>query len=319
MDNQGFIFLHRRFLDWEWSGEPNMVALFIHLLLSANYESKKWRGVEIQRGQFVTSLQSLCDAVGLTTQKVRTCLKRLEDTGEITTDSTNKFTIITICKYGSYQSENFGSNKQITNEQQTNNNQITNNQQTNNNNIINKEINNINNIYTLSNKRVSEVGNIAEVEERPKAKTKGKKKEIDPYFAPLKETFMNFYSLLFNSEYYWEAKDSVAIKAISKKLKKAADDKGLDDTPESIAENFKILLERISDKWILDRLSPTLINGKYNEIISNIKQANKHGNSQDFRISFAPVPSAGANEATARDIDTETNAVEGWCRQNGFY
>ena len=316
MDNQGFIFLHRRFLDWEWYGEPNMVALFIHILLSANYEAKRWKGIEIERGQFITSLQSLSDAIGVSVMKVRTCLKRLEETGEITTKTTNKYSVITICKYDSYQSQNSDANKQITNNQQTDNKQITNKQQSNNNNIINKEINN--NIYSLSNEREHETENVEAIEEKPKKKvTKGKTSQ-DPYFNPLKECFMNFYSLVFGSEYYWEAKDSVAIKAISKKLTKAAKDKGLDESPESIAGNFQILLENISDKWILDRFSPTLINAKYNEIISNIKQK-KHGNNENFRISFAPVPGHGTNEATARDIDTEANAVEEWCRQNGFH
>lgn len=317
MDNQGFIFLHRRFLDWEWYGEPNMVALFIHILLSANYEAKRWKGIEIERGQFITSLQSLSDAIGVSVMKVRTCLKRLEETGEITTKTTNKYSVITICKYDSYQSQNSDANKQITNNQQTDNKQITIKQQSNNNNIINKEINNNNNIYSLSNEREYETEKVEAIEEKPKAKTKGKKKDPDPYFAPLKETFMNFYSLMFNSEYYWEAKDSVAIKAISKKLQKAAKDKGLDDTPENIATNFGILLNNISDKWILDHMAPTLINSKYNEIISTIKQK-KHGNSENIRISFAPVPGHGANEATASDIDTETDALAAWCKKRGF-
>lgn len=316
MDNQGFIFLHRKFLKWEWSSEPNMVALFIHILLSANYESKKWKGISIERGQFLTSLPSLSSAVGLSVQQVRTGLKRLVESGEITDNSTNKYRLITICKYDDYQPQNIDenrqSNRQTTGKQQTSNRQITGKQQQHNN--INNIINN--NIYSLSDEREHET-EIAE--DKPKKKTQGKKKEIDPYFNPLKETFMNFYSLAFNSEYYWEAKDSVAIKAISKKLQKAAKDKGLEESPENIAGNFKILLENITDKWILDRLSPPLINGKYNEIVSNIKNAKKHGKPTDnFRISFAPVQCSGTNEAATRNIDEETAAIEEWCRQNGL-
>ena len=304
--DQGFITLHRKFLAWEWAGEPNMVSLFVHLLLLANHEAKKWQGIEIGRGQLVSSVQSLSARTGLSVSQIRTGLKRLEMTGEIANKTTNKYSVITICKYDSYQTQavcnDKQNNKQIANESQTNRNQIATNNNDNNN--IN------NNIITLSNERVSEVEKVEAIEEKPK-----KTKSQDPYFAPLKETFMNFYSLMFNSEYYWEAKDSVAIKAISKKLQKAANDKGLEDTPENIATNFRILLDRISDKWILDRLSPTIINSKYNEIISNIKQK-KHGNSENIRISFAPVPS---HEAAASDIDAETDAVERWCRENGFH
>ena len=313
--DQGFITLHRKFLAWEWAGEPNMVSLFVHLLLLANHEAKKWQGIEIGRGQLVSSVQSLSARTGLSVSQIRTGLKRLEMTGEIANKTTNKYSVITICKYDSYQTQSVcndkQNDKQIANESQTNRNQIATNNNENNN------INN-NNIITLSSERVSEVEKVEAIEEKPKAKTKGKKKDVDPYFAPLKECFMNFYSLMFGSEYYWEAKDSVAIKGISKKLTKAANDKGLDNTPENIAGNFQILLENISDKWILDRLSPTLINAKYNEIISNIKQKKHNGNSENFRISFASVSGHGTNEATARDIDTETDALAAWCKKRGF-
>ena len=304
MDNQGFIFLHRKFLKWEWSSEPNMVALFIHILLSANYESKKWKGISIERGQFLTSLPSLSSAVGLSVQQVRTGLKRLVESGEITDNSTNKYRLITICKYDDYQpqsvDENRQSNRQITGKQQTSNRQITDNQQQHNN--INNIINN--NIYSsLSDEREHET---EIVEEKTKKKTQGKKKDVDPYFAPLKETFMNFYSLMFQSEYYWEAKDSVAIKAISKKLQKAAKDKGLEDTPENIATNFGILLNNITDKWIIDRLSPTLINSKYNEIISNIKQK-KHGNYENIRFVDPTQGIAGHDAEKAGGLNSDPN------------
>ena len=313
--DQGFITLHRKFLAWEWAGEPNMVSLFVHLLLLANHEAKKWQGIEIGRGQLVSSVQSLSAKTGLSVSQIRTGLKRLEMTGEIANKTTNKYSIITICKYDSYQTQavcnDKQNDKQIANESQTNRNQIATNNNDNNN------INN-NNIITLSNERVSEVEKVEAIEEKPKAKTKGKTKNQDPYFAPLKECFMNFYSLVSGSEYYWEKKDGAAIKSISMKLRKAAKDKGLEDTPENIATNFGILLNNITDKWILEHLSTTLISAKYNEIISTIKQK-KHGNSENIRISFAPVPGHGANEATASDIDSEANAVEEWCRQNGFY
>ena len=80
----------------------------------------------------VTSVAALVEFTGLTTQQVRTALKNLQSTKEITIKTTNKYSIITICKYEQYQTFD-------TNEQQTNNKQITNEQQTNNNNGRNKE------------------------------------------------------------------------------------------------------------------------------------------------------------------------------------
>ena len=124
-----YIKLYRRFLKWEWADTPNMVSLFIHLLLLANYEDKEWHGVTIKRGQLVTGRMALAKIVGISEQQVRTCLARLQDTGEISLESTNKFTIITICKFDSYQqsekAEQPTNNQQITNNQPTNNQQIT--------------------------------------------------------------------------------------------------------------------------------------------------------------------------------------------------
>jgi E3 ubiquitin-protein ligase DOA10 len=144
---EGWIKLHRKMEDWEWSSNPVILALFIHLLLMANYEEKRWQGILIPVGSFITSIVKLSVLVGVSQQKMRTALKKLESTGEISMKSTNRFTMITVCKYDSYQSkedtEQQTNNKRITNKQQTNNKQITNKQQTNNNNIRNKEIKNI--------------------------------------------------------------------------------------------------------------------------------------------------------------------------------
>lgn len=138
----GFILLDRKMLKWEWYQDTNTVRLFIHLLLMANWEDKKWQGIVIKRGQFVTSLRKMSQQTDLTIQQVRTCLERLFLTNEITKTSNNKYTVITIKNYDKYQDLNKYLNKRITNEQQTNNKRIT----TTENNKNNKNIKNNNNI-----------------------------------------------------------------------------------------------------------------------------------------------------------------------------
>jgi hypothetical protein len=122
---EGWIKLHRKFLDWEWYTVDEMVKLFIHLLLSANHEDNTWRGIKIERGQLVTGINSLHEKTKIPIQTLRTCLSRLEKTGEINKQSTNKYTIITICNYNSYQvyetTTNKQPNKRVTNNQQTTN------------------------------------------------------------------------------------------------------------------------------------------------------------------------------------------------------
>lgn len=125
----GWIKLHRKFLEWEWFKVDEMVKLFIYLLLSANFEEKKWQGVTIKRGQLLTGINSLHEATKISHQTLKTCLSRLEKTGEINKQSTNKYTIITVCNYDSYQDNQTTTNNQtnqpLTNDQQTTNKQLT--------------------------------------------------------------------------------------------------------------------------------------------------------------------------------------------------
>ncbi|MCP3681708.1 MAG: hypothetical protein GY861_03370 [bacterium] len=122
----GWIKLHRSFTEWEWYDQPNMVWLFIKCLLLANHEDKKWHGIDIRRGSFITSYENLSSKKAkVSVQQIRTALKRLKSTGEITIKTTNQYTHISIINYDKHQSFNKQINKQITNEQQTNNKQIT--------------------------------------------------------------------------------------------------------------------------------------------------------------------------------------------------
>lgn len=98
-----WIKLHRSLLDWEWFDKSEIVHLFIYLLLKANYEDTQWKGITVKRGQLVTTRQQISRDLGLTEQQVRTVISKLILTHEINQQTTNKFTIITICKYDSYQ------------------------------------------------------------------------------------------------------------------------------------------------------------------------------------------------------------------------
>ena len=57
----------------------------------------------IKKGQLVISRATACKETGLTAQQYRTSMERLKSTNEITSQTTNRFTLITICKYESYQ------------------------------------------------------------------------------------------------------------------------------------------------------------------------------------------------------------------------
>lgn len=120
-----WIKLYRSILDWEWYDDSKMVHLFIHLLVKANHKNGEWRGIKIKRGQLLTGIFSLCQQTKISPQSVRTCLKKLKSTNEITIESTNNYSIITLCNYENYQDKksknNDPTNKPLTNGQQTGN------------------------------------------------------------------------------------------------------------------------------------------------------------------------------------------------------
>lgn len=111
MSDNGWIKTYRKLSEWEWYKDSHMVHLFINLIIMANHEDKKWRGITIKRGMLVTSRKILSDQTGISQQSIRTCLERLKSTSEITIQSTNRNSIITILNYDIYQSEKKDTNQ----------------------------------------------------------------------------------------------------------------------------------------------------------------------------------------------------------------
>ena len=114
-----WIKIFRELLQWEWFQKAEMVQLFIYLLLKANCVDKQWQGITIKRGQLATSNATMRQDLRLSEQQIRTCIKRLISTGEITYKSTNRYVVITICNYDKYQEIGNSINEQ--NNEQTNN------------------------------------------------------------------------------------------------------------------------------------------------------------------------------------------------------
>ena len=112
----GYIKIDRGIMDWEWWDDDKVLKLWLTILLLANWEDKKWHGKDIPRGSFWTSIESLSEASGLSTQEVRTALCKLISTGELTSKATNQGRLITVVKYGVFQDDTSKSNKQPNNQ-----------------------------------------------------------------------------------------------------------------------------------------------------------------------------------------------------------
>lgn len=125
MDN-GFIKLHRSLLNWEWYKDSNTKALFLHLLLNANWKDGNYKGYKIKIGSLPTGRKQLAHDLGLTERQVRTALQHLATTNEIVIQTTNKFSIISLVNWDKYQISENETDQQSANKRPTNDHTIRN-------------------------------------------------------------------------------------------------------------------------------------------------------------------------------------------------
>lgn len=121
-DRTTYIKLDRNIVQWGWFKDNNTFKLFVYLLLIANVRDHEFMGFTVHRGEAVCSQGKLASATGLSVQNVRTSLKRLQLTGDITVNQQPKFAIISIPRFDYYQrnqqNKSQSSNSQLTGSQQ---------------------------------------------------------------------------------------------------------------------------------------------------------------------------------------------------------
>lgn len=100
---EGWTKFYRKLTKWKWYKNQNVKGLFFHLLLTVNYEEREWNGIIIKPGQTVTTRKDLVEETGIKEQSLRTALKKLISTGEISVETTNKYTFITVLNWEKYQ------------------------------------------------------------------------------------------------------------------------------------------------------------------------------------------------------------------------
>ena len=88
---------------WQWYHDSNTKVVFLHLLLSANWEDSYFGEYFIPKGSLVTGYPKLSSQLGISIRNVRTAIKHLKKTGEVTVKVTNKFSIITIENWNKFQ------------------------------------------------------------------------------------------------------------------------------------------------------------------------------------------------------------------------
>jgi len=121
----GWVKVHRKIIDWEWFKDDKAFKVFMYLIMMATHKTTKFRGIELKAGDLVTGRKKIAADCGITEQSVRTALEHLKSTKDITIETTNRFSIISVCNYETYQiketDNNQHSNQPATNQQPTNN------------------------------------------------------------------------------------------------------------------------------------------------------------------------------------------------------
>ena len=121
-----FVKFDRKIKDWGWYTDTKTFKLFFHLVMFANFKDGYFLGVLIKRGQLAKSVEHLAAETGLTCSEVRTAIKHLESTGEITTKSQTKFTVFPVVKYNVYQSNDKPFSNDLANKSQAFNEHLAN-------------------------------------------------------------------------------------------------------------------------------------------------------------------------------------------------
>lgn len=174
---QGYIKLHRQITEWEWYKDIPVRVLFEHCLLKANHTEKKWQGLLIKKGSFVTSYEKLSIETGLSYKQVRTALNKLKRTGEVAHQTTSQYSIISVKNWSKFQIEGSQEGSQRADEGQSKGSQRA----TNNN---DKNVKNEKNVYLLEQKT----------------------KKIDPYTNSYIRLFKDEYKKVFGKQLYLDNK-----------------------------------------------------------------------------------------------------------------
>lgn len=96
-------------LSWEWFQDDKTAHFFIYCLLRCNWEDGNFKGIKVKKGQFVSTIRNMSLESGLSVQQVRTAIKHLKLTQELTQEVTQvnnaRFSLISVVNWNLYQDD----------------------------------------------------------------------------------------------------------------------------------------------------------------------------------------------------------------------
>jgi hypothetical protein len=106
---EGWICLHRKALSNGWLKNHKLWAFWCYCLLKASHKEHKViignQQITLQPGQFISGRKKASKETGLSEQQIRTCIDSLKTMQNLTIKTTNKFSVVTVVNWASYQSD----------------------------------------------------------------------------------------------------------------------------------------------------------------------------------------------------------------------
>jgi len=103
----GWIKLYRQTVDDGWLQNAELWTFWCYCLLKASHKKHTarvgYQRIELMPGQLIFGRKKAAAELETTERKIRTYLKILQTEGNVTIKTTNKYSVITICKWETYQ------------------------------------------------------------------------------------------------------------------------------------------------------------------------------------------------------------------------
>jgi len=103
---KGWLKLNRSIVNWKHYNDVYVKAVFLHCLIYANSVDGHWNSedADVEYGSFISSQRKMAKELGMSTNKLVSCLKILEKSGELKCEAFfGKYTKITVNNYAKYQ------------------------------------------------------------------------------------------------------------------------------------------------------------------------------------------------------------------------
>src|SRR5215471_18635575 len=104
MDDAGWVCLWRKLVDSRvWNHpDPWLLKVWIWCLIQARYKDVPGDG-QVRRGQLSLRRNGAASALGMSPSKLYRCLQTFANWGMVTLEANNRFTVVTLCNWQTYQ------------------------------------------------------------------------------------------------------------------------------------------------------------------------------------------------------------------------